>query len=82
MYLEIDLQNANGRRREGRPTRNVTLDGVINEATRIIKLLRAVEGQIAIYASEAGRFIGYVIVDDEPYFEDDEDKCSLTYRFN
>lgn len=65
---------------------STTRDGrtAATQAARLFELAGANSGQIGIYRKgQFGEFFGYVIKypGEEPYFEDDVDRCSLTHRF-
>jgi hypothetical protein len=83
MYLDFDLEDGKPIQPYKRHARCKTKDGAIKEAIRHLNESFATAGQIGIYTSYCGELLGYVIKypGQEPYFEDDEDKCDLVHRF-
>jgi len=84
MYLDFFLEDGAEVAPHKRHPQCKTLDGVITEAIRHVKRSFASAGYVGIYQYEDGPFLGFIIKEpgQEPYFDDDENKCPLDYRYN
>lgn len=84
MYLDFFLEDGAEIAPHKRHPQCKTLDGVINEAIRYVKKSCASSGYVGIFAHEEGPCLGLIIKHpgQEPYFDDDEDKCPLDYRYH